>query len=63
MNEEILKLWHQGFNPNQIAARLMIHKHTVEEVITNPGAPMATPSITITPRPKKKAAVARKKIK
>jgi hypothetical protein len=62
MSEEILKLWRQGFNPNQIAARLMIHKHIVEEVITS-GGPIPTPveQPIPKPQPKKKAAAARRR--
>jgi transposase len=51
----ILQLHSQGLNVNQIAARLMIHKHTVEKIL----ADGPTPDMP-EPKAKKKAAAARK---
>ena len=63
MSEKVLEMWHAGFNPNQIAARLMIHKHVVEQIIKS-GGPVPTPVVNIQkPKPKKKAAAVRKQIK
>ena len=62
MIQQILEMWHAGFNPNQIAARFTIQKSYVESVIS--GSPIPTPvGEDKKPTPKKKAAVARKKIK
>lgn len=63
MIEKVLEMWHAGFNPNQIAARLMIHKHIVEEIIA--GRNMATPVVeAVKATPKKKGdAAAPKKLK